>query len=392
MARKKRITTLYQRGKFKLRERRGHNFIIIYYDESQKRERLISTSTKDIEEAKLALDREYLKSEGRPICPTCQRPWDGEAPAFIADAISDYMLISEGKAGERSARTRLLPVIEYIAKHDPKINCAQADEKWIQRFRVWRRTHRYRGKPISEHHIEGSVMQLAAAINATQPTPANFKAQQFMALSRSPEHRSDVAEIAAMFRYAMEYDIRDNLLRYLRAAVATWARPDAIYDIHRDQWKHNARVLVLNPDQRRQTKKFRPTIPIPHQFAAILDRLEGTYIPVATIKGPWAKMRAELGLPGGRQAGEKLIRRSMATLARNHLGEEHWIQGRTMLGHVKATTSDIYALPNPALLGRALAFTEGVIDQIEKLAPGSYCCNFAAKRFDFGQFKRAKNG
>ncbi len=43
-----------------------------------------------------------------------------------------------------------------------------------------------------------------------------------------------------------------------------------------------------------------------------------------------------------------------------------------MLGHVQPTTSDIYAVSDPAHLGRALAVTTVLIDKIEALAPGSF--------------------
>ena len=383
MPRKKPI---YQRGRHRLYERPGRNLEIIWYDEAKRRERSVSAGSTDIGQGKLALDREYLKSEGRPTCPTCHRPWDGEGPALALDAIADYLLLSEGKAGIGSARTRLSHMADYLVATDTATNCAQIDEAWIERFRKWRA-----GK-ASPSHIEGSVMQLAAAINATNNGPANFKARQFTALSQSPEYRADIKTIAAMFGYAMEYDTRDNLLRYLRAAVATWARPDAIYDIHSANWKSNARVLALNPPHRLQTKKYRPTVPIAQQFAPHLDALKGLYIPVSTVKHTWGKMRAELGLPSGREAGEKLIRRSVATIARNELGEEHWIQGRIMLGHVKSTTSDIYALPNPAHIGRALAVTESIIEEIDHHCKNAFYRDYTAKTFDFGQFRRQDNG
>ena len=235
-------------------------------------------------------------------------------------------------------------------------------------------------------------MQLAAAITATQSVPASFKARQMASLSQSPEHRSSIAEIASMFDFALEYDIRDNLLRFLRAAVATWARPDAIYDIHSANWRAKARVLHLNEHGRVQTKKYRPVVPIARQFAVILDELEGNYIPVNTIKSSWYKMQEELHLPMGGESGEKLIRRSISTLARRALGEADWIQGRIMLGHVKSTTSDIYALPEPSQIGRALAVTESIIDDIEKLCPNAFHRKHTAKKFDFGAFKRAKTG
>lgn len=43
-----------------------------------------------------------------------------------------------------------------------------------------------------------------------------------------------------------------------------------------------------------------------------------------------------------------------------------------MLGHRKASISDIYAIPDPANLGLALAATESIIDQIEALCPGAF--------------------
>jgi hypothetical protein len=68
----------------------------------------------------------------------------------------------------------------------------------------------------------------------------------------------------------------------------------------------------------------------------------------------------------------RLVRRSVATLARKRLGEENWIQGRIMLGHVQPTTSDIYAVSDPAHLGRALEVTTSIIAEIEALAPGAF--------------------
>jgi len=381
----------YQRGKFWLEPRKGRNFDIVWYDPSRRRTRSISAGSNDVREASLALDREYLKSEGHSTCPTCHRTWDGQAPALALDAIVDYLILSEGKAGIMSARTRLSHVVNYL-NLKPDTSCVEIDERWVEGFRQWRLKQKHKGNPPSLSHIEGSVMQLAAAITATQSLPAKFKARQMASLSQSPEHRSDVKEMAAMFEYALTFDIRDNLLRYLRAAVATWARPDAIYDIHSDNWRPKAQVLQLNPANRPQTKKYRPIIPVAPQFAVILDELKGNYISVSSIKHSWSKMGEEIGLPGGREAGEKLIRRSMATIARRELGEADWIQGRIMLGHVKSTTSDIYALPDPAQIGRALAVTESIIEDIEKLCPNAFHRNYTAKKFDFGEFKRAKTG
>lgn len=45
------------------------------------------------------------------------------------------------------------------------------------------------------------------------------------------------------------------------------------------------------------------------------------------------------------------------------------MQGEMMLGHKAVTISDIYAVPDPANLGRVLAAIDSVIDKILCIAP-----------------------
>jgi hypothetical protein len=105
-------------------------------------------------------------------------------------------------------------------------------------------------------------------------------------------------------------------------------------------------------------------------------------------------MEVALGLPGAGQSGMKLIRRSIATIARkpDRLGEEHWIQGRIMLGHVQPTTSDIYAVQDPTHLGRALAVTTAIIGEVEKLAPGAFYRDFTALGSNVASLHGGRNG
>ena len=388
----KRSKPLYQRGDYALYSRPGRaNLEIIWYDSERKRERSTSAGTGDHAEGRIALDRLYLKNSGHRICPHCHRPWEHEASPSVIAAIGDYMLLMEGKAGEEAARHRLAHVIDYVAETDPELVCAAIDGAWVDRFRAWaiqRPVTTPKGKILRERslsHVEGSVMQLAAAINATPGQKAQFKARQQVDVTRSPTYRADVKTIAAMFNFclrpdtgrsdkerAMIIDSRRNLLRYLQLAVASWARPEAIMAIRRDQWHSDAKVLDLNPARRLRTNKRQPMVPIARQCAPLLDTMDDQWIPVTTIRGAWDKMRAHLELPEDRQAGPKLIRRSMSTLVRRRIGEANWRQGEIMLGHVPFSTSDIYAIPDPANLGLVLRATEEIIDEIEAAAPGAY--------------------
>lgn len=396
MPSKKRPKPLYQRGEYRLYRRQGRpNLEIVWYDGTRKRERSASAGSPDVGKGRLALDRLYLRSEGVRHCPTCHRPWDESESPLLATTIADYLVTIAGKAGAKSARGRLAHVVTYLEER-PGTRCADVSEAWVDEFRAWlleRPVLNAAGEAIRPRAIgavEGCVLQLAAAINAAPGQSAQFAAAQPKTVAKSPSYRADIGTLAAMFRFAMAEPHRINLLRYLRMAVATWARPDAIFDCGPAQWVSAARVLDLNPPNRKQTRKYRPKVVVPRQFAPLLDSGEA-FLPVSGVRATWEKMRAELGLPSGREAGEKLIRRSVATIARKRLGEEKWPQGEMMLGHVKASVSDIYALPDPANLGRALAVTEGIIDEIEKLAPGAFNRTFTANGGALSVVKGGKN-
>jgi len=381
---------IYQRGDFRLYRRADRaNLEIVWYDEERKRERSASAGTSDDRQARLELDRLYNEATGHRYCPTCGRAYEGDASPLLSRAITDYLLKSEEKAGYKATRSRLGHVIDYLTATDPGITCPQVTPEWVDRFRAWLmarpipigKTGKVRQRSLS--HVEGCVLQLAAAINDTPGQSAQFKPIQAKDVAASPQYRADVPMIAAMFRYCLERDgtekekarrlkDRSSLLAYLRAAVATWARPEEIYDLGPGQWFAAAQVLNLNTPGRRQTRKYRGTIPIPPQFAPFLDGLTGPYLPAAP-RSSWDKMRNAIGLPLERgQAGSKLIRRSMATLVRRRIGEANWRQGEMMLGHVKASISDIYAIPDPANLGLALAATTAIIGEIEGLVSGAF--------------------
>lgn len=391
MPKSKRPKPLYQRGDFKLYPREGRHPEIVWYDAERRRERSASAGTSDRAGAEQALDRLYLKATGQRFCEACGRAFDGEHSPLLLTAVKDYILLSEGKKGFKATRGRLAHVVDYLVHIGPATTCAQVDARWVDGFRKWLiekpviqgRTAR----PRTLGAVEGCVLQLAAAINATPGQAASFQAEQPKAVSNSPTYRADVPTLAAMFRYclypegkhirsdkerAVYVGYRANLLRYLRAAVATWARPEEIFDLGEGQWAQGARVLDLNQKGRRQTKKYRGRIPVAHQFAPYLDAMKGPYLPTTSIRAAWDNMRKTLGLPGDREAGWKLPRRSMATIARKRIGEANWRQGEMMLGHVKTSISDIYAIPDPANLGLALAATESIIDEIEALCPGAY--------------------
>jgi hypothetical protein len=314
----------------------------------------------------------------------------------VANVIADYQCaVGDERASADAIRHRLTHVVNYIATtKDAAIRCDAIDERWIAKFRAWLGKQPIRGskRERSPATIENSVLQLQAAIRWAKQIPA-FKPIPLTEVTKSPSYRADIPMLAAMFRYAMQ-PRRQNLLAFLRLSVATWGRPDAIMDAStlRGQWNSQARVFNLNPVGRRQTKKRRAIVPVPECIGEWLDTIKGPVVPQELSKATWRRMQAALGIPFDGEGGMKLVRRSMMTLARKRLGEEHWIQGRMMAGHVPMTVSDIYALPDPANLGRALAVTKAIIDEIDKLAPGAGYRKDTANGGNVVNIGSAKNG
>jgi hypothetical protein len=379
MPKSHRPKALYQRGDFKLYPREGRNLEIVRYDPERKRERSISAGTADVEAGKIALDKLYLHATGGEYVPPTSR-----VSPLVASVIADYQLAhGDEQASSDAIRARLAHVLAYIGTlRDKEVRCDHIDERWITKFRAWLTKQPIAGtkRQRSPATIENSVLQLAAAIRWARQVPA-FDVIPLTQVTRSPSYRADIPMLAAMFRYAMK-PRRENLLAFLRLSVATWARPDAVMDCstatERGQWNSQARALNLNPVGRRQTKKRRALVPVPECIGEWLDTIKGPVVPQELSKATWRRMQAELGIPFDGQGGMKLIRRSVSTLARPLIGERDWIQGETFLGHRRPSTSDIYALPDPAHLGVALAATQTIIDEIEKLAPGSFYRTFAA--------------
>lgn len=369
---------------------------ILWYDADARRNRSKSTGTADIADAEDQLDALYLQRErGKAVCPTCGQMTRSAGNHLLTTAIADYLVAKASKPSIGSIRPRLAHVTAYLAATDQEsIVCEALDEDWIDAFREWAievpvvsTLGKIRDRAPGT--VEASVRQLAAAINFAFGRkdilhPASFSPKKPEEVSHTPTYRADIITLGAMFRYALQLNVktkkpfasRGPLLRFLQISVATWCRPDAAFDVSTDpkrsQWHDNARALNLNPKGRPQTRKYRPTVPIGPRVAALLNATPGFFVGVDSVKQAMDSMLDALALPRDGETGLKLIRRSMATLARKRLGEEHWVQGEIMLGHRKTSSSDIYALFEPSMLGRAVAVTDGIIEEIEKLAPGAF--------------------
>jgi len=425
MPKTKRRGAIYQRGQFRLDwdrradgSLRSPNLAIFWYDAERGGNRTASAGTADIEEGKTALDAFFLEqTTGEAHCPTCGQPRNRAAGFPVSDAIASYLIGHARRLESYGAiSARLDHVLDYL-DHLPNsaVSCDAVDEPWIARFREWAERRpiispKGEKRPRSPSTIEASVAQLSAAINFSYgrgdaPGPARFKAIAMRGLNQTPQHRSSIAELAAMMRYCISPDVsaelgrkwgrrkepyseaelieirrreRAALHRFLIISIATLARPDAAHDFSLDpkrkQWIPDATIANLNPKGRRQTKKYRATVPIAWQVVPLLSASPKDYfVGPKSIRQAWGGMAAAIDLPGDREGGEKLIRRSMADLIRRRLPQEAVPELSMFMGHDRVDpVTSLYAPFSPDYLRRALSAIEAIIDEIEGLCPGAF--------------------
>ncbi|GAB5351939.1 phage integrase SAM-like domain-containing protein [Qipengyuania sp. 483] len=384
---------------------RSKNLYIFYYDREAGRGRSHSTGTSNLKLAKEKLDRFYDEREkSHKFCPTCGQAFSGELPPLLATAIAEYLESTDYEA----AGARLAHVLAYLeAKGLEDARCDEINDAWVKKFRKWASgvnivSPTGKRRKRSSTTVAASVSMLRTAINQAFESRkllhrAAISVKKSEIEGKSPWFRASESQIIGMFRYAPVLDFpenssdkqrkkwkreRSNLRQYLRLGVATWARPDAIMDFstseETEQWNPENGYIELNPFGREQSEKYRPLVRAPRQLIPLLNENDGKFVKSASVRTAFRQMASTLGFPDKGQSGEKLIRRSTASLIRplmESIGA--WdSQGRLMLGHIRPNVSDKYATPyHEAYLVDALRLTEELIDRIEAAAPGAFSSN-----------------
>jgi hypothetical protein len=274
----------------------------------------------------------------------------------VAAVIADYQLAVATSASADAIRHRLAHVVNYIATLKDKAFAAMrstsAGSPSSARGSASSRSPAARtSAQRSPATIENSVLQLQAAIRW---------AGRFRRSSRSPNRSHALAVLPGRHPDAGgDVPLCDAAAPAEPAGLPAAERGDVgqarrdhgrLDGPERGQWQSGAGVQP-QPGRPPADEEAPRQVPVPECVGEWLDTINGPVVAAGAEQGDVAADAAELGIPFDGEGGMKLIRRSMMTLARKRLGEEHWIQGRMMAGHVPMTVSDIYALPDPANLG-----------------------------------------
>ncbi|WP_375197991.1 hypothetical protein [Sphingobium sp.] len=286
--------------------------------------------------------------------------------------------------------------------------CAAACTKvFVNAFRAWlsERPVEWKNKdgevtvsrPRSPAAVEAAIAQLIAVLNhaANADPPRSDKRPTYRPLpaaqvQRKRRTRIGAPELAEMLKYAADAEKpRGSLHAFLIGTLCTIARPSSVVDISvqpaRQQWWPGSATIDLNPAGRRQTKKFRPMLPV----LPLLDRwlcaeyadwlaVEDGLKPsrgwlvnyygrgIQDVDRAWDTMLGALDYPTGREWRSYVLRHSLATLCRNR-GAERWdLEG--FMGHRAPSQTEVYAMGEFPSVQKAL---QGIIDELDQRAPGT---------------------
>lgn len=143
---------------------------------------------------------------------------------------------------------------------------------------------------------------------------------------------------------------------FLALAFGLMARPEAILSLTREQVDFDRKLIAQNPIGRKQTKKYRPTVPVAEFLLPMLEAAQpGPLVqwrgqPIASFKTAFRRIRRDAGL--GQDVVAKTIRHTVATYMRGRGVNEADIQG--FLGHrAFSGKTEVYAKYRPEYLGAA---------------------------------------
>lgn len=162
----------------------------------------------------------------------------------------------------------------------------------------------------------------------------------------------------------------DHIKMFCLMMANTMARPEAILQLHRDQLDFEHKLIRLNPEGRKQTKKYRPTVPMTDTIEPWLKLMDNDHVityhgrTIRSVKKTFHRLKTLDGLPD--DFSPYSIRHTMAKELRKR-GVPPWeLQG--MLGHKAGgfRTTEVYAKYDPSYMSKARQAIDDIMNEIQK--------------------------
>lgn len=344
-----------------------------WYDARAAEVRRRSLGTTDFEEAKLRLAEEVLTTGSGPA----KEPSEVPLSAVFARYFEEHTDLRPNPSGPRRAAKLLF---EFLGDQSAAVS-------WLTKTRQREFLRWLVEKGYSVGYISRMQVSISAAINRSiaedddeegyllTRAPRIIKGERTIAAllqapAPIPENwHPDVEMLAAYFDVLPEDE--DTRLRRFTILQLMCGRPDAVKELRSEQIDERHRLIVLNDTQRRQTNKYRATLPVPDMLWPQLDlwRCSSTLVnkdgePVRVLRKPWHRYREKAGLP--KTFVPKCLRHMLATeLRRRRVPRE---EREMWQGHRRPSTNDENGVFDPEFLGTAKNAVNDLLMSVDKAA------------------------
>lgn len=273
----------------------SNRFYIAWYDAGRQQRRTRSTGTENFRAAELFLAEHALKHSAPPTKA------DPKGEALNSVLLRYYHCRAEHQAQAGQVRRAFALWTEFWRE-------AKVADLTIQRqgeFVDWLRTE----KGCSDSYIDRIMSNCRAALGRAQelhelrevPVIRNALGVDQKGLYRTdadPKGRPlTLQEIGALISHISEES--PHLLSFMMVMLNCVCRPDAAIELTADRVDRMHRLVVLNPEGRRQTKKYRPIMRLTHSLdyhvtggtdplVAFEDK------PVKSVRTAWRALRARV--------------------------------------------------------------------------------------------------
>ena len=344
---------LGQIGDYWLSKRPGsQQWCRTWYDAATRQTRRASLGTGDFQAAQIAL-AEWVVQHARV---------GKQEPQAVP--LEQVLVRYWHRAGKKLASRETVEVaLAYWSEFYAGATVAEVTRDRQREFLRWLKARRV--PPLSDGYVR-RIVGIGATALSDACKEGEIAAAPYIELPPDGEPRDRVlslAESQALWDAAKQPHER----MFLALAYGTLSRPEAILALRRDMADLDRRLLHTNPPGRKQTKKYRPVVPVGDFLLPWLqDAPEGPLVnwrgkAIASFKTAFRRMRRDAGL--GEDVVPKTIRHTMATELRAAGVPEADIQG--FLGHrAYGGKTEVYAKYRPDYLAAACTAVDGYMGRL----------------------------